>query len=489
MRQGAAFGPLFSTKRYLIHNSSFVNTMRGIVERVFVVKNKEGLFAPPPLPTRQYFTTLLAEARTLLDYAPLRPFTIDDTVNLWTGSKRIVYQKALESLRLKPLSREDGYLSTFVKCEKIDSSKDDPAPRVIQPRNPRYNLHLARFLKPHEHEFYRRIDAMFDTDGLGDRTVFKGLNARTAAEHLILKASRYSDPVFVGLDASRFDQHVSAEALQWEHSIYEGSFMYGLAELKELLSWQIDNRGLARIHDGRRITYQVKGRRMSGDMNTSLGNCLLMCSLVHCFCRGQSIPKFSLANNGDDCVLIVERKHYHLLSTLPEWFLSMGFNMKVEAPVYDIRQVSFCQVQVLTSPTYNICVRSPHVVTSKDLHSAHPFTHGEYLQWLSASGDCGRNSHMGVPILHQFYNSFPNVEISNKTILKEKERWEKYSIVGGARDVPISDEMRHSMWVAFGILPDCQIALEELYSSVRFSDQPGLVEAFPYTTYFQGLNT
>jgi len=326
---------------------------------------------------------------------------------------------------------------------------------------------------------------MFDTDGLGDKTIFKGLNARSAADHLVLKSKRYSNPVFIGLDASRFDQHVSVAALQWEHMIYKNSFAYGIGHLSMLLDWQVNNIGLARLPDGRQIHYKVRGRRMSGDMNTSLGNCLLMCSMVHSYIRSKGI-KASLANNGDDCVIVTERKHYHRFDDLPEWFLAMGFKMKVEPPVYDVREVSFCQVNVLTDGDYNLCVRNPNVVTSKDLHSTYPFTHtSQYLDWLIASGVCGSTSHHGVPVLEQFYSSFPKGEIHDRGVVDQLENWKKYSIVGGASRREISDNMRHSFWVAFGITPDCQIELERLYSRVRFGTTSGYVDSFPYVTEYQ----
>lgn len=468
----------------MIHNTSLKNTLRGILERVFYLR-KGNVYTSPPVPAIGiYQTTLAPEFRLLTAGAKLRPLSLRDTPSLWKGSKQKLYQSAYDSLKVKGLTRSDGFLKTFVKCEKIDADKDDPAPRVIQPRSPRYNLHLARFLKPHEHEFYRRIDAMFDTDGLGDKTVFKGLNARTAAEHLILKASRYSNPVFVGLDASRFDQHVSKQALEWEHAIYKDCFAYGHKELSTLLEWQVDNIGRSYLKEGT-IRYRVQGRRMSGDMNTSLGNCLIMCSLVHAYMR-ERVGKFSLANNGDDCVLIFERKKLNKIHDLSDWFHLMGFNMKQEEPVYDIREVSFCQVNVLTSPGYNLCVRNPNVVVSKDLHSAFPFTHNhQYIQWLASSGKCGRVSHGGVPVLNDFYNAFPDVEITDASIKSEYDRWLQYSIVGGSTERPISDEMRHSFWVAFGIVPDAQMALEKWFRGVKFGAERGEIHRFPLATYLQ----
>jgi hypothetical protein len=344
-------------------------------------------------------------------------------------------------------------------------------------------LELAAYLKPHEHDFYRRIDQLFDTDGRGDKTIFKGLNAKQSANHLLVKASRYSNPVFIGLDASRFDQHVSEVALKWEHEVYKGSFVYGVKWLQTLLSWQIDNHGRAYV-DNTVVEYKVRGRRMSGDMNTSLGNCLLMSSMVHAYFRELQVP-VSLANNGDDCVVIFDSKYLSSVGNLSQWFLSMGFNMKVENPVYDVREVSFCQVNVLTSPGYNICVRNPNVVLSKDLHSVHPFTHhSQYLEWLILNGDCGRNSHGGIPILEQFYHAFPRGVVRDKSMLLEMERRRLYSIIGGSEQREISDEIRHSMWVAFGYTPDAQIELENMLR-IEYSDTIGVVDHIPYATYLQ----
>jgi hypothetical protein len=489
-RLGAVFGPIFSDKRYFIHNGSLQNTVRGLVERVFRVRDKSDNFIPPPAPKseKHYRKMLLPEMNMLLDHPKLRPLTTRSVLNLWHGSKLAVYTQAYKSLLVRGLTRRDAFLKTFVKCEKIDASKDDPAPRVIQPRSPRYNLELAAYLKPHEKEFYRRIDAMFDTDGLGDKTVFKGLNARQVAEQLILKSSRFNDPVYIGLDASRFDQHVSDVALRWEHDVYLNSFAYGQRHLKDLLRWQVYNEGRAYLRDGK-IKYRVTGRRMSGDMNTSLGNCLLMSSMVHSYLRHKNLGKFALANNGDDCVVIIERRHLNSINDLSSWFLDMGFNMKVEEPVYDIRQVTFCQVNVLTSPGYNICVRNPRICMSKDLHSCFPFTHQhQYREWLIAGGSCGVNSHKGVPVLEAFYRAFPTGKIHDKAIQASLDHRYEYSIVGGSMDREISDEIRHSMWVAFGYVPDAQLALEELCRSTAFGDRLGVVADTPYAKYLQGIS-
>ncbi len=140
-RKGAVFGPIFSDKRYLIHNGSLNNVKRGLVERVYRVRDLSGKLVPPPVPLseKHFRGMLLPEMNMLLCHPKLRPMTTRSVLNLWHGSKLAVYTRAYESLKVSGLTRRDAFLKTFVKCEKIDAGKDDPAPRVIQPRSPRYN--------------------------------------------------------------------------------------------------------------------------------------------------------------------------------------------------------------------------------------------------------------------------------------------------------------------------------------------------------------
>jgi len=143
--------------------------------------------------------------------------------------------------------------------------------------------------------------------------------------------------------------------------------------------------------------------------------------------------------------------------------------MVIEEPLFDLRQVPFCQTNVLTSPGYNISVRSPLVALSKDLHSTYNFNHpNQYDQWLSSVGTCGKMSTQGIPVLEAFYSSFPNLEVTNKDFIIEMEREIEYCMVGGSEKRGISDEMRISFWRAFGILPDAQIELETMFKTIKF---------------------
>lgn len=145
----------------------------------------------------------------------------------------------------------------------------------------------------------------------------------------------------MGLDASRFDQHVSQDALKVEHKVWN-RMTPGTCRphLRRLLSMQLQNHGIAYL-EGLKVKYTTDGCRMSGDMNTSSGNCMLMCLMLGSYLDTLKI-KYRFANNGDDCVVIIDKRNLSKISNLQTWFLKMGFTMKVEKPVFEFEKIEFC---------------------------------------------------------------------------------------------------------------------------------------------------
>jgi len=142
--------------RFGVHNNTLANLRRGLVERVFNVE-RNGELEPVAVPEAGVYHQVLGKITSrLLRYVPFStPCPLEDFPKLYQGRKRTIYQNAVDSLFVKPLTKQDGYLSTFLKAEKINfSKKPDPAPRVIQPRLPRYNAVVGRYLKPLEHRIY-----------------------------------------------------------------------------------------------------------------------------------------------------------------------------------------------------------------------------------------------------------------------------------------------------------------------------------------------
>ncbi len=445
---------------FRVHNNSLVNVRRALCERVFHVE-VEGELEPPPRPLVDFSEVLKGFSDRYKTVAPSgRRVSYEEFVDLCIPCKRRVYKTAVEDLYRRPIEKSDSFIKAFVKAEKVNvSKKPDPAPRIIQPRSPRYNVEVGRFLKPLEHNIYEALGEMW-----GSPTVMKGYNARDTAALFREDWDSFNDPVAIGLDASRFDQHVSIPALKFEHRMYQLSF-HGEERraLGELLRWQLRNNGVAYAQDGK-IKYKTEGCRMSGDMNTALGNCLLMCAMLWQYCHDKGINA-RLKNNGDDCVITIERSDLNLFSTgLETWFLKMGFTMKVEPAVDIFEEIEFCQ----THPVFNgvdwIMCRNPFVCSSKDLCwiEGQP-TPVNIRRWMDAVGRCGASLSSGLPVLQEFYQAL----IRNGLACRREVRDTGFAFMsrGLTAEVrPVSDAARISFYKAFSISGALQRSLEEAYS-------------------------
>lgn len=456
--------------RYGVHDHSLGNVRRGLVERVYMVE-KSGLLLPTPKPSPGAFNQLSRFHAALSKHlTKTTRMTSKEFLGFYSGRKLERYSKAVESLDMLPIREKDAWLSTFVKAEKLNlSAKPDPAPRVIQPRDPRYNVEVGRYLRHGEEYLFKAIDKLF-----GGRTIFKGINSDEAGCAMAELWHSFSDPVGIGMDASRFDQHISRDALEFEHKMWIGMFPPSQRKhLAKLLSWQITNKGIARCPDGE-IRYKVDGCRMSGDMNTSSGNCYIMCAMIHNWCSAIcGVRKFRLANNGDDCMLVVERKDEELIRAgLIEYCLDLGFTMKVEPSVYVLEHVEFCQTRpVMVDGAYRM-IRNLHHSMSKDLHSLNDLQSDTAASaWINAVGVGGRTMNDGVPVLKEFFKQFPTAKgcntNSDMAISLAEQYAYKFSRKGKFLDATPTPESRYSFWLAFNLTPDEQIALESGFEPLK----------------------
>lgn len=459
-----------------VHNASLCNTTRAILERVFFVKSGNG-FARPPRPSVCINRELLPFRKCFAKYAfQTTPISLQQFVDCYEGRKKQMYQNAVDSLGTRPLMVSDSYISAFVKAEKVNfTAKSDPAPRIIQPRSPRYNASVGIYIKPIEHRIYKIVAKVF-----GSPTIAKGLNCEQVGRMVARKWAKFDRPVAIGLDASRFDQHCSPAILRWEHDIYK-MFYPGDKRLRMLLGWQIRNRGYANTKDGR-IKYTTDGCRMSGDMNTGLGNCLIMCALVWTYFGQDRKHMFELINNGDDCVVFCDYKDLSMLGGIGNFFLKMGYTLKIEEPVDVLERVEFCQTQPVTNGQSYRMVRNPAVCLTKDLISFKNLSDSSsWAYQCQAISDCGLAAYGDMPCLGAFYNSL-NVGYDYKRDA-HCETGFQYAARGlNYRFQEPTVEARVSFWRAFGIAPDDQTAIEEYYSGVHPGYDPGPVVKFKTAT-------
>lgn len=456
---------------YLVHNSSLNNLARGVLTRVFYVKGQE-----PPRPRAGIYRDRLGYFSKILfrRFSSTTAVSRQEFVEFYHGRRKTVYQNAADSLLASSVSRRDARIKAFVKAEFINSDdKPDPDPRVISPRDPRYNVEVGKFLRPVEHQIYGAIASIF-----GSPTVLKGFNSPQTGKVIADKWARFRTPIAIGLDASRFDQHVSQEALRWEHSVYNGIFRS--PELARLLSWQLENKVVGHCRDGK-LKYTTDGCRMSGDMNTALGNCLIMCALVHAYAKHVGVS-IELINNGDDCVIFLEASSERKFSVgLSEWFLEMGFSMKVEKPVHDMEKIEFCQTHPVHVDGTWLMVRNFPKGLAKDCLSLKDLSSPSVCKaWLKAVGEGGLSLTGGVPVYQEFYSCLIRSSSLIRAVRARQNSSRrgdvKIELEGGlawlSRGMErqysnVSDQTRYSFWLAFGVTPDAQIALEDFYSKMH----------------------
>jgi hypothetical protein len=403
--------------------------------------------------------------------SPCRQSSHQDVLSGYSGRKAKRYCNAYESLLQYPVNDTDAELTAFLKAEKINlSAKPDPAPRLIQFPNPRYSLELMTYLKYNEKNFMKAIDSVW-----GEKVVMSGLNCEELGSEMKRKWDMFDDVVAVPLDFSRFDQHCSSDALQYEFEYYMAAFP-GDEYLQWLLSFQKFPKGTAVAGDGA-IKYSCpQGGRGSGQINTSMGNKIIVCSLMWEYFHEVGLNA-SLANMGDDCTIFLNKCQLPLLNaTLKRWWLNVGYNAVVEDVCKELEHVEFCQSHPIEVEGRWMMVRSPLKSLTKDcLTLQSTETAAQIGASYMAISTCGRIINSGVPISFALHNCLYNaskkyskmVEISDEFMFKNVE-YGNYERMKGLKYKRrnIADSTRLSYYKAFGITPDIQILLEDYYSQL-----------------------
>ncbi len=474
-----------------VHNNTIANLGRALHERVFKVKGENGL-VDPPRPDHAFSDTLVSfKDKWEACLSPCRISSHEAVVSGYKGRKARRYSDAYESLKQVPVTENDAHLTAFLKAEKTNLSlKQDPAPRLIQFPNPKYSLDLMTYLKFNEKNFMRAIDGVW-----GAPTVMSGYNCEELGAIMADKWSQFNNPIAVPLDFSRFDQHCSVEALNYEFGFYKRAFP-GDQHLEWLLKQQLHPRGIAVAGDGAIRYHCPQGGRGSGQINTSMGNKLIVCGLMWEYFQEIGLNA-SLANMGDDCVIFLERDDETKLSnTLTSWWLRKGYNAVVEPTCFELEEIEFCQSNPVCVNGHWIMVRNPIKALTKDCISLQPSeTPAQIAATYMAISTCGRIINSGVPIsfaLHEcLYKASSKytkrVEIDDDFMFKAVEygNFERMRGLKYQRKT-ISDMTRLSYYKAFGITPDTQVLLENYYNSLDLDfAQPA--EYVKYTSIYAGL--
>jgi hypothetical protein len=216
---------------------------------------------------------------------------------------------------------------------------------------------------------------------------------------------------------------------------------------------------------------------MSGDMNTALGNCVLMLSMmIGIFEKELRVP-YDLLDDGDDCLLIIEELDAdRVIERLPGLVLSMGHELKIENVAKSIGDVEWCHSKPVYDGQKWKFVRNPFKVMSSCLVgtrwlSVPPRVRLEYLAGL---GQCEAALNCGVPVLQEYARALiRNSQGARVRFDTSSNEWWRYirELRNKGSDV-ITDDARISFANAFGVSETQQYMYESVLREWNFPVEP-----------------
>lgn len=469
---------------------------RSVVDRIFYEKNPDWQLVLEADP--QSFNNVCSRFRDKFLARVVRstiPLTREEYLARFKGDRRFrTYERFLDPLHSRRVTKSDADVSTFVKREKtfmlFDArfgGKADPVPRPIQPRKPQYRFELGRFIAALEPELFRGINRVFK-----HTAVAKGLDLAARAVVLNEHWHHFRCPVALKVDAHRFDAHIRESALRYEHSFYvRMTRAHDRDELAKLLSWQIRYRIKGRCKQG---ALKAIGRvRGTGDPNTGCGNTLLACGMWWSFFDDLGLVNaFRYFGDGDDGIIILEEENLPaVMAAVPRWFEELGMVMTVLGPERTFERILFCGCRPVATATGWLMVRDFWPAIAKDTHCCADLSLLPLVEWLWAVGSCGLTIAGGIPVFQVLYSQYLSWGV--KTDVKRLKTTER-GLYFFAKDMlkprcfaPIEEATRASFWRAFLVPPSQQLILERYYQDLTFVEQYTQLRIAPTdVAYLQG---
>jgi len=396
-----------------------------------------------------------------------------ETAHSYTGALRRRYLEAERSLMEDgPLSSSDYVLKAFLKAEKVRGGLLTK-PRMIFPRSPRYNLHLASWLKPFEHWLWGNLKSVGSSGVAPSRVVAKGLSPGRRANLIVRKFSAVPDCVVFEVDGKAFEAHCDVWQLLQEHTVYESAYP-GDSGLKKTLNKQLRNFGFTRCG----VRFARGGGRASGDFNTGMGNTMVMLCVVAGVMSTLGVPLWDSLVDGDNALLFLPRS---VVSRVVENFHATaleisGHEMVLERAVDFLEGVRFGQSAPVKTARGWTMVRDWKKVlslgTSSHAHLREPLFAREFLQGVSL---CELSLARDVPILGAWAESLRRATHDGSAVRLHPHRDYEYlgvdfDQVESATYEPPSAVARRSFCLAFGVEPEEQVCIEEMCLSLRGLD-------------------
>lgn len=376
----------------------------------------------------------------------LEPWTYQQVIDGYIGQWKQKYKSARASLLSNGLQPWHSILTLFVKDDK-EHGQPEKAGRAIQYRSPEFCLSQAVYTKAVEEWFYDLVEK--------DGSIIVGKkDGYAVAKALETKFQNYKRPVALEADASKFDTCVD---IKWLKKILQILFRIfpkkHRKQLYKLWSQTFINRGRSR----KGLKYKTWGTRASGDMDTGLGNSIIMYLMLRQWLKLANVNG-SILVNGDDSVVVIEHEDLNKMRDMT-CFNRWGFNMKLGV-AHGLHEVEFCQSKVIRSDYGLVMARNPVRVMRRTGWTT--TYRRDQKRFLLGLGLCENAASFGVPIAGPLAKLM--IQAGGGTPIfsgsYEYETFRKLDSPWKHLPMSISGETRVSYWQAWGITPEEQIKIE-----------------------------
>jgi len=259
---------------------------------------------------------------------------------------------------------------------------------MIQARHITFNIQYGTYIKP--------LEEMITKKSRYKVNFGKG-NYDTIAKKIAHFTSKYK--YYTEADHSVFDAHITVEMLSLTHKFYQACY-YHNKELRELSRQTLYNK--CRTRQGDR--YTCRGTRMSGDVDTSLGNSLINYALIKEVLFKLGIEGDAIVN-GDDSIIFTNKPLNIELAT--EYFSQLNMDTKLSLSTTNIHTVQYCQTKfVLRSDGTPTMMADPKRMYQRFGMTHTLLNHEYYPHYLQELMLCHSLTHTNTPLGYAWLAAF-----------------------------------------------------------------------------------
>lgn len=219
---------------------------------------------------------------------------------------------------------------------------------------------------------------------------------------------------------------------------------------------------------------------MSGDVNTALGNVVVMTGCMYTYAKIHVNTPFEFTDEGDDCFPIMNAKHRHQWASLSSVYRLYGFELRIDGEVSSIYDIRYCQTAPIMVGNEWRVIRVWEGVFTKDATCLVGRTREEFLVWLNEVGTSGSILNDGIPVFAELYALYKRMGVRGDLTLAQASDMAFSGLKQLARGMEvkgltISHDARLQFYLITGVPPEAQMAIENEIreiDGIRFVNGP-----------------